>query len=77
MERQSQIRVNLAEHGTKILCESCENGTFVEQLHIFKVSKLITGAPDDAYVPMKTFVCAKCSHINKEFSIEKTSFEDI
>jgi hypothetical protein len=74
------MRVNLAEHGTKITCESCGNGTFAEQLHIFRVSKLITGAPEDAYIPMKTFACAKCGHINKEFSMdseEKTSFEDI
>ena len=36
---------------------------------IKKVSKLLTGSATDELVPMETYVCTECSHINKEFNI--------
>jgi hypothetical protein len=36
---------------------------------IKKVSKLLTGSPTDEMVPMETYVCTECSHINKDFDI--------
>jgi hypothetical protein len=30
---------------------------------------LLTGSPEDQLVPMETYVCAKCGHMNKEFDI--------
>lgn len=52
---------------TPIKCEECENETFVEVVFIRKASKLLTGQTQDAIIPIPTFQCASCKHINKEF----------
>ena len=31
----------------------------------------MSGAADDALVPMKTYRCAECKHVNKDFKPEK------
>lgn len=32
-----------------------------------KVSKFLTGDAQDGVLPIQTFVCAKCGHINEDF----------
>lgn len=51
-----------------IQCESCENETFTEVVFLRKASKLLTGSSQDQIVPIPTFQCSKCGHINKEFT---------
>jgi hypothetical protein len=53
---------------TAIKCEECENETFREVVFIRKASKLLTGQPQDSVIPIPTFECSKCNHINKEFT---------
>ena len=65
-----QSRINLAEHGTAILCEECSIGTFENIVYLYRISKLVTGSQQDTVVPMPSFKCSKCGHINKEFSIK-------
>jgi len=36
---------------------------------IKKISKLLTGSMEDQIVPMETYVCKSCGHMNKEFDI--------
>lgn len=50
-----------------IKCESCENETFNETVFLRKASKLLTGSSQDTLIPIPTFQCSKCGHINKEF----------
>jgi hypothetical protein len=52
---------------TAIKCESCEGETFVETFYLRKASKLLTGSSQDSLIPIPTFQCSKCNHINKEF----------
>lgn len=52
---------------TAIKCESCEGETFKEVLFIRKASKLLTGQSQDTLIPIPTFQCSSCNHINKEF----------
>jgi len=52
-----------------IECEDCGNIFFDKVTIIKKVSKLLTGSPTDEMVPMETYVCTECSHINKDFDI--------
>jgi hypothetical protein len=70
MNQPPQMRVNLAEHGKSIRCEKCNNDTFEEVVYLFKISKIITGAPQDTIVPMPSFKCSACSHVNVEFTPE-------
>jgi uncharacterized Zn finger protein len=53
---------------TAIKCEECENETFQEAVFIRKASRLLTGQPQDTIIPIPTFQCTKCGHINKEFT---------
>ncbi len=64
-----KLNVDLSKNSTAVKCqnEGCENELFKEVVYIRKVSKLITGAPNDSYIPIPVFQCSVCSHINKEF----------
>jgi hypothetical protein len=53
---------------TGIKCEKCECETFREVVYIRKASKLLTGQPNDSIIPIPTFQCSSCGHINKEFT---------
>ena len=54
---------------TAIQCDECENEYFDKVLMIRKVSKLITLESEDSMVPMETYKCAECGHINKQFKL--------
>jgi hypothetical protein len=64
-----KIRLGL-ENSNAITCEACENDTFVEANYLRRVSKLLTGSADDMVVPVPTFLCSKCGHINANFKIQ-------
>ena len=52
-----------------IKCEQCECEHFKEITILKKVSRLLTGAPNDSIVPFPTYACDKCGHINEELRI--------
>jgi hypothetical protein len=52
----------------EVICEQCKSNKFQEVVFIRKASKLLTGAANDTYMPIPTFQCVSCSHINKEFT---------
>jgi uncharacterized Zn finger protein len=64
------LRVGL-DSSTPIVCESCGNDTFKEAAYLRKISKLLTGSPEDMVVPVPTFVCAKCGHVNESFQLKE------
>jgi hypothetical protein len=69
MDNQLKLNVDLSKNSTGIKCENleCGNETFREVMYIRKISKLITGSPNDSYMPIPTYQCSKCGHINKDF----------
>jgi uncharacterized Zn finger protein len=77
MQNISQPKINLIKDGSQIKCESCGGETFREAFFLFKVSKILTGEAQDSMVPVPTFACASCGHINKEFSLPKESAEEV
>lgn len=68
---QKQPRINLAEHGKPIKCEKCGNDTFNDIVYLFRISKIVTGSNQDTLVPMPSFKCSSCGHINEEFQPKK------
>ena len=65
---QQQVKLNISiDKTTGVICEQCGNETFQEALLIRKASKFITGTPQDAIIPIPTFACTKCGHVNDEF----------
>ena len=65
---QQQVKLNISlDKTTGVTCEECGNTTFQEALLIRKASKFLTGTAQDAVIPIPTFVCTKCGHVNEEF----------
>ena len=52
---------------TAVECDECKNTTFTEAVVMRRVSRLLTGAPKDSYVPIPVFLCSACGHVNEEF----------
>jgi len=68
MSQQKPMQVKIPLDKTiGITCEKCGSIAFQEALILRKVSKFLTGDAQDGVMPISTFVCAKCGHINKEF----------
>jgi hypothetical protein len=63
------LNIDIVKNSTGIKCENeeCDSETFNQVFYVRKVSKILTGAPKDSYVPIPTFQCSKCSHINNNF----------
>ena len=66
---QQQIPVNLKE-AEDILCSECGNIYFVPVVLMKKVSALLSPTGKEIMVPVQTFQCASCGHVNEEF-VEK------
>lgn len=63
-----QIQVNIKD-AQDVKCEECENIFFDKVTIIKKISKLLVGTSEDQLVPMETYKCSECGHINEEFKI--------
>jgi len=64
----SQLRVNPLEL-PNVKCEKCDNIFYNKVTIIKKVSKLLSGSISDELIPMETYSCTLCDHINKDFDI--------
>lgn len=65
---QEQVKLNISlDKTTPIECDECSNDTFNQVLFLRKASKFLTGTAQDALMPIPTFACAKCNHVNEEF----------
>lgn len=66
MSQQMNLNISL-DKTTPIVCDECGCESFVQVTFIRKVSKFIAGTDQDALVPIPSFACSKCGHVNKEF----------
>jgi len=60
-----QPRIDLGK-SEPVVCQHCGYDTFVDGAQFRKVSKLITGTPQDVLVPMEVFLCGNCGEICEE-----------
>jgi len=65
---QQQANINLnPEDLEDVLCEKCENQMF-EQIYLFKkLSAVLSPTGKDTFVPLQSYKCTECGHINAEF----------
>lgn len=66
--QQGNLNIDLREQPS-VTCEKCGGELFEEVTYIKKVSKLLTGTPQDTVVPFPTYRCAECKHMNEDFKI--------
>jgi len=69
---QERIQLNLSLDKTQpLLCENCGGNVFQEGVVLRKASKFLTGTEKDGIIPIPTFYCVKCGHVNNEFIPEE------
>jgi uncharacterized Zn finger protein len=66
MNNAPKLHVSL-DKTTAMTCDECGHEVFQEGMMLRKVSKFLTGNPQDGLVPIPVFMCTKCGHINQEF----------
>jgi len=75
MNNNLKLNVSL-DKTVAIVCEKCENQTFTEAVILRKVSRFLTGQPQDGLVPIPVFCCTSCGHVNDEFLPAELKKED-
>lgn len=66
MNQPLQMNVSL-DQTSEISCDNCGHKYFSQGVYLRKASKLLTGTPQDAYIPIPVFSCMSCNHVNAEF----------
>ena len=61
-----QLNVDLSK-ADDVTCERCGNYTFEEVTLMKRMSALISPTGKEAIVPIPTFACNACGHINRGF----------
>ena len=61
-----QMNVDLSK-ADDVVCERCGNYTFQNVMLMKRMSALISPTGKEAIVPIPTFACNACGHINKQF----------
>ena len=70
---QQQMNLNISLDKTlPLICEVCSCETFIQVTFLRKVSKFIAGTDHDALIPIPSFACSKCQHVNLEFQPKDT-----
>ena len=68
--QQPQMNVDFSQT-TEECCEKCGNNTFTQVFLVRKLSALLSPAGKESMIPMQTFACAKCGHINEGFQMKE------
>lgn len=63
---QQQLNIPL-DKSTPLVCEECQNETFRQVFFLRTVSKFIAGTDQDGLIPIPSFACTNCGHVNNEF----------
>ena len=66
MENQNQLNISL-DQTQEMICEKCNNNTFIDIFFIRRVPGILSGSPQDSFIPAPSFACLKCKHVNEEF----------
>jgi predicted nucleic-acid-binding Zn-ribbon protein len=65
-DQRMKVNIDLKKT-TGVTCDRCGAFTFQEGLMLRKVSRFLTGEAQDGVIPIPTFICTKCGHVNKDF----------
>ena len=59
-----QMNVDFSQT-TGLKCDECKNETFSETFYIRKLSALLSPTGEESLIPVPTFACSKCGHVNE------------
>jgi hypothetical protein len=66
--QQQSIKVDL-KAAEEVPCEECDNAYFIPVFVVKRLSPLISPTGDEKLIPLQTFKCFECGHVNKTFSV--------
>lgn len=55
-----------------VVCEKCGCRYFREVYAFKRIKGLLIGKSEDEIIPINTFACSECGHINKGFEIQES-----
>ncbi|MBC8306895.1 MAG: hypothetical protein H8E55_65445 [Pelagibacterales bacterium] len=61
--QQPQMNVDFSQT-TGLTCDECENETFTQVFYIRKLSALLSPSGEESLIPVPTFQCSSCNHVN-------------
>lgn len=69
MQQQNPLANIRFDQTVGVVCEKCGGKLFSEAMMLRKVSKFLvaTTSNKDQIIPIPTFYCVSCKHVNKEF----------
>ena len=70
MNGQQQMNVDLSS-ASDVACEKCGHLFFREVALVKRLSSLVSPTGKEAIIPVGTFACASCGHVNSEFDPNK------
>ena len=60
-----QPKIDLSK-ATEMKCQYCGGTVFIPGTKFLKISKIVTGTPQDAIIPVELYLCGDCGEINQE-----------
>jgi hypothetical protein len=63
-QQQPQMNVDF-DQTTGLECDECKNVTFTQVFYIRKLSALLSPTGEESLIPVPTFACTKCGHVNE------------
>jgi len=60
-----QPKIDLSK-AKEISCQECGGTVFIPGTKFLKISKIVTGTPNDAIVPVELYLCGDCGEICEE-----------
>ena len=63
--KPQQPKIYLSK-ATEMTCQECGGTVFIPGTKFLKISKLVTGTPQDAIIPVELYLCGDCGEINQE-----------
>lgn len=64
-QQKQQPKIDLSK-AKEMECSECKGTVFIQGTKFLKISKIITGTPQDAIIPVEVYLCGDCGEINQE-----------
>tara|TARA_Y100000296_G_C5075470_1_gene207091 strand:- start:367 stop:594 length:228 start_codon:yes stop_codon:yes gene_type:complete len=68
--QEQSIKVDLAS-ADEISCEECKGVYFAPVFVIKRLSALVSPSGEEKMIPLQTFKCSDCGHVNEKFIFNK------
>ena len=63
---KTKVNVDMSK-ADDVCCDKCSGTLFQPVFHIKRLSALVSPSGQETYIPLQTFACVACGHINENF----------